>query len=218
MDPLYLALIATSLVLGVATQWYIQGTYRKWSRVDASFDGTGADVARRMLDENGAVRVGIVGVGGTLTDHYDPRDGNLHLSDENLRGGSVSSVAVACHEAGHAIQDSRGFALLRLRTALVPAVNFAQRSWMIVFLVGVLLNMSGFVTAAIALFSISVLFHVVTLPVEIDASHRAIAFLRGSGSSVDVRGARAVLIAAALTYVSAALVSILQLLYISRRR
>lgn len=209
----YLMLVLISLVLGGATQAYINSTYKKWSKVRGTSGATGAEVARRMLDEEGASSVGITHVSGHLTDFYDPRDNNLHLSDENFQGGSVASVAVACHEAGHAVQTARGYVPIRIRTALVPVVNFTQQTWMVLLLLGIFLNFTGLVNLAIIFFSFSVLFQLVTLPVEIDASRRAVAYLGQSGGAIDRRGARQVLTAAALTYVAAALVSVLQLLY-----
>ena len=217
MDPLYLIVVVICTVLGIAAQSYINSTYRTWSKVRSDGD-TGADVARRMLDANGCRAVGINGVAGELTDHYDPRDNNLYLSDDNLRGGSVASVAVACHEAGHAAQNASGYAMMKVRTALVPVVNFTQNTWTIVLLVGLFMNIAGLTTLAIVFFAFSVLFQLVTLPVEIDASRRAVAYIRQSGmSDKQVRGARKVLTAAALTYVAAALTSIIQLLYLLAR-
>ncbi len=217
VDPAYLLLVIISLVLGLATQGYIDATYRKWSRV-RSDGASGAAVARSMLDAYGCGRVGIRSTPGHLTDHYDPRDDNLYLSGENRSGGSVASVAVACHEAGHAVQRAQGYAFFRARQALVPVVNLAQNAWMLVFLLGVMMNLAGLTTLAIVLFAFSVLFQLVTLPVEFDASRRAVAYIRASGmSEAQVRGARQVLTAAALTYVAAALTSILQLLYLLAR-
>lgn len=217
VDYTYYMVVLVALVLGVAAQGYIKSTYRKWSQVDAGIEGTGADVARRMLASGGAGSVGITRVAGSLTDHYDPRDNKLHLSDDNYRGASVASVAVACHEAGHAIQAAKGFGFYRLRTMLVPAVTIAERSWVLVLLAGAFLSISGFVQLAIVLFAVSVVFQLVTLPVEIDASRRAVAYLSAHGSGLDERGARAVLTAAALTYVAAALTSIMQLVYLLGR-
>ena len=214
IDPLYLIVVIICTVLGLAAQSYINSTYKLWSNVES--DGArGADVARRMLDALGCNRVGIRSVGGHLTDHYDPRDNNLYLSPENMDGGSVASVAVACHEAGHAVQREHGYAMMKVRTALVPVVNFAQNIWTLVFILGFALNMVGLTFAAIALFGFSVLFQLVTLPVEIDASRRAVRYIKESGmSETQVRGAKKVLTAAALTYVAAALTSIIQLLYL----
>lgn len=211
----FVALVA--LVIGAIAQAYIRSTYKKWSKVPANVPGTGADVARRMLAEGGAGEVGITRVGGSLTDHYDPRDNRLHLSDDNYRGASVASVAVACHEAGHAIQAAEGFGLYRLRSALVPAVNIAQQGWVLVLVLGVMLNAFNLVQLAILLFAVSVVFQLVTLPVEIDASRRAVAYLSQNGAGLDEQGARKVLTAAALTYVAAALTSIIQLLYLLGR-
>lgn len=217
IDLGYYLVALVALVIGAIAQAYIRSTYKKWSKVPANVPGTGADVARRMLAEGGAGEVGITRVGGSLTDHYDPRDNRLHLSDDNYRGASVASVAVACHEAGHAIQAAEGFGLYRLRSALVPAVNIAQQGWVLVLVLGVMLNAFNLVQLAILLFAVSVVFQLVTLPVEIDASRRAVAYLSQNGAGLDEEGARKVLTAAALTYVAAALTSIIQLLYLLGR-
>lgn len=216
-DSAYMLLVLVSTVIGLAAQGYINSTYRTWSRVPAA-GAAGADVARRMLDANGCHAVDIKRVNGHLTDHYDPRDNSLHLSSENLTGGSVASVAVACHEAGHAAQKAHGYAMMKVRTALVPVVNFTQNTWMLVLMLGLFMNIAGLTTLAIVFFAFSVVFQLVTLPVEIDASRRAVAYIEQSGmGEVDVRGAKKVLTAAALTYVAAALTSILQLLYLLAR-
>lgn len=217
IDLGYYLVALVALVIGGIAQAYIRSTYNKWSKVPANVPGTGADVARRMLADGGAGEVGITRVAGSLTDHYDPRDNRLHLSDDNYRGASVASVAVACHEAGHAIQAAQGFGLYRLRSALVPAVNIAQQGWVLVLVLGVMLNALNLVQLAILLFAVSVVFQLVTLPVEIDASRRAVAYLSLNGAGLDEEGARKVLTAAALTYVAAALTSIMQLLYLLGR-
>lgn len=217
MDPGYIFVLVAALVLGGLAQWYINSTYKKWSEVPASIQGSGADVARAMLVEGGASDVGIARVPGRLTDNYDPRDNKLHLSDENLSGASVASVAVACHEAGHAIQAAEGYAPYRLRGSLVPVVNFAQSSWMLVLLAGAFLNLVGLMQLAIVLFAVSVVFQLVTLPVEVDASRRAVRYLQDHGQGLDEKGARQVLTAAALTYVAAALTSVIQLVYLLSR-
>ena len=193
VDLGYYAVVLASIVLGGLAQAFIKSTYRKWSNVSASIPGTGAE----------------------LTDFFDPRDEKLHLSDANFGGSSVASVAVACHEAGHAVQRQRGFAMYRLRTALVPVVSAAESLWTVVLLAGVFLNAFGLVKVAIALYAATVLFSLVTL--EIDASRRAVAFLRERGAGLDQRGARQVLVAAALTYVASALVSVIQLVYLLQR-
>ena len=217
----YWSIVLLSMVLGFITQSFIKSQYNKWSRVRVSTGETGADVARRMLRDEGATDVAIQPISGHLTDNYDPRTNQLNLSSENLNGGSVASVAVACHEAGHAVQHARGYLPVKIRTALVPLVNFTSSIWMLVFMAGVLLGQSGLLTAAVALFAFSVLFQLVTLPVEFDASRRAVKYIKTAGLGADAeRGARSVLFAAALTYVAAALTSIVQLAYylgLSRR-
>lgn len=217
MDPLYLIVVIACTVLGLAAQGYINSTYKTWSHVRSDGE-TGAAVARRMLDLNGCSAVGIKSVAGELTDHYNPEDNNLYLSDANRTGGSVASVAVACHEAGHAAQKRSGYAMMKFRTALVPVVNFTQSTWTIVLLLGLFMNIAGLTTIALVFFAFSVLFQLVTLPVEFDASRRAVKFIERSGmSEKQVRGAKKVLTAAALTYVAAALTSIIQLLYLMAR-
>ena len=215
MGYLFIALIAT--VLGLLTQGYIQRMYAKWSVVDASFGCTGADVAKNMLAYSGVTGVGFARIDGKLTDHYDPRDNTLHLSQDNCYGGSVASVAVACHEAGHAIQHAQGYSPVQIRTALVPVVNLTQSTWSLVFFAGILLQLSGLINLALILFGASVLFQLVTLPVEIDASKRAVDYLAAQGQAIDQQGAKEVLTAAALTYVAAALTSVIQLLYLMSR-
>lgn len=217
VDPMYWVLIIFSMVLGGATQAYIRKTYSKWSQVPSNLGRTGADMARRMLDENGASACRIGTVAGTLTDNYNPSENCLHLSKDNYSGGSVASVAVACHEAGHAVQTAKGYVFGRIRTALVPVVSFTQSIWMFVLLAGMFMGLVGLVHVAILLFAFSVLFQVVTLPVEIDASRRAVKFLGSTGSAIDQQGAKQVLTAAALTYVASALVSIANLLYLLGR-
>lgn len=217
IDLGYYLVFLVALALGLAAQGYIRRTYAKWSHVPAGVRGTGADVARGMLAELGAADVGIDRVAGSLTDHYDPRDNKLHLSSDNYQGASVASVAVACHEAGHAAQAAQGYLPYRLRAALVPAVSLAERGWVLVLIGGVALNLAGLVQLAIALYALSVVFQLVTLPVEVDASRRAVAYLSRHGGGLDEAGARKVLTAAALTYVAAALASLLQLLYLIGR-
>lgn len=215
MNPQYFLLVIVSTILGLATQSYIKRTYARWSNVPVNTGETGAEVARRMLASEGAPEVGIASVSGTLTDYYDPRDNKLYLSHDNMAGGSVASVAVACHEAGHAVQNARSYAPMRIRAALVPVVNAASSAWMLVFFMGVALNLAGMVRLAIILFSFSVIFQLVTLPVEFDASRRAVEYISSCGLGATAqKGARQVLVAAALTYVAAALVSVLQLLYL----
>jgi len=214
MDGSYLMLMLVTMFLGLGAQWYIKKTYSKWAAVPSPGGRSGAEVARNMLLHEGANTVGITHVAGHLTDHYDPRDNNLHLSEENFQGGSVASIAVACHEAGHAVQTARGYLPGTIRTAIVPVVNLSQQLWGLLFMGGLFFNMMGLVRIAIMLFAFSVVFHLVTLPVEIDASRRAVNYLGQYGSAIDLQGSKEVLTAAALTYVAAALSSLLQLLYL----
>lgn len=211
----YWLLIIVSTVLGVLSQGFIQRTYARWAQVPVSTGETGEQVSRRMLAQFGATSVGITSVAGRLTDHYDPRDNNLHLSQENRMGGSVASVAVACHEAGHAVQNSIGYVPLQIRSAMVPVTNLASQSWMIAFYAGIMFNMLGVVKIAVVLFAVTLAFQLITLPVEFDASNRALSFIRDSAGldQQAFEGARKVLFAAALTYVAAALTSSLQFLW-----
>ena len=205
-------------ILGFGVQAMQQSRFKKYSRIAIRNGMTGRDVAEKMLHDNGIYDVQVVSVRGQLTDHYNPQDNNLYLSEANRSGGSVASVAVACHEAGHAAQRQSGYAMMKVRTALVPVVNFTQNTWTIVLLLGLFMNIAGLTTLALIFFSFSVLFQLVTLPVEIDASRRAVAYIEQSGmSSKQVNGAKKVLTAAALTYVAAALTSIIQLLYLMAR-
>lgn len=214
IDPAYLLLVVISTAIGMVTQSYIKKTYAVWSRVPLGSGSTGAEVAERMLADEGVSGVRVEPISGELTDNFDPTSNVLHLSEGNLRGGSVASAAVACHEAGHAVQHARGYVPGRVRSALVPVVNFASNAWMVVFFAGVFLGLAGLLRLAIVLFAFSVVFQLVTLPVEFDASRRAVAYIERAGMGPEaVRGAKKVLVAAALTYVAAALVSVLQLLY-----
>jgi Zn-dependent membrane protease YugP len=210
----YFMLILVVLVLGIGTQALINSRYRKWSNVPISTNMTGAMAARRMLDANGLANAGIDCIPGTLTDNFDPRTQMLHLSRDVYNGTSIAATAIACHEAGHAVQHARGYAPARFRMALVPAVNFASNAWIVLLLIGIFLNLAGLVWFSIALFGVAVLFQFVTLPVEFDASHRAIDTIAISGANQgEVAGAQSLLTAAAFTYVAATLSSLLQLLY-----
>lgn len=233
-DPTWLALMIVSVVLGVITQSYIKSTYRKWSRVPLSSGMTGAQVAERVLATNGLAGSGarvtnamggagvrVQPIGGSLTDNYDPRNKTLNLSEGVYGSSSVAAAGVAAHEAGHAVQDSTGYVWGRIRGLIVPAAAFgSQVGWVMIF-VGVLLGAASglgrlVILVGIAFYACAVLFQVVTLPVEFDASRRAMSSLEATGtlSGEQLAGARQVLTAAALTYVAAALIAMLQLLYL----
>lgn len=215
----YIILIVVTLALGLGTQGYIKSMYSKYSRVKINLNATGAQIARKMLNDNGLHDVQVKCVEGTLSDHYDPRTRVINLSRGVYTGNDVSALAVACHECGHAIQHAVGYAPLKVRTAIVPVASFSSNVWIILLICGFMFDAIGLVYAAIACFGFAVLFQVVTLPVEFDASKRGLAFIQsGCNSSwipsADVlQGSKKVLTAAAMTYVAAALISILQLLY-----
>lgn len=214
-DGSWLLLMLASVVIGGFTQSYINRTYRKWSAVPLATGLPGAEVARRVLMANGLSGLEIVGVGGHLTDHYDPRSKRLALSEGVYGAPSVAAAGVAAHEAGHAIQDAQGYLWGRLRTAMVPAVNFGSGAAGILILLGLMIGLTQLFWLGIIAYSTAVAFQVVTLPVELDASRRALRSLEMSGVMApdQMIGAKQVLTAAALTYVAAALISIMQLAY-----
>ncbi|MCL2750093.1 MAG: zinc metallopeptidase [Coriobacteriia bacterium] len=220
MSLSYAALILLVLVLGIGAQAMVRGSYKKWKKKPSSFGVSGADAARTMLNNAGLNGVAIVEIPGTLTDHYDPRTNVVSLSGDVFHGRTVSAVAIACHESGHAVQHAREYAPAKVRGALVPVVSLSSNLWVFVLIAGIILSMAGLVYAAIAMFGAVLLFQLVTLPVEFDASKRALAFVKGSGwmTQQEIGGAKTVLRAAAFTYVAAALASILQLLYLLGRR
>lgn len=211
-DPTFIILVP-AILFTIYAQFKVSSTTSRFLRVNTQRGFTGEQVARRILESNGLYDVRIEMVRGHLSDHYDPRNKVLRLSQDIYYGTSVTSVAVAAHECGHAIQHAKGYVPLNLRSSLVPVVNFASNmSWIFIML--------GFVTrgvllkVGIILFSASVLFQIVTLPVEFNASSRALTQLTTLGIVDDreVRESRKVLQAAALTYVAAAVTAILQLL------
>lgn len=208
----YLMLIIVTFVLGLGTQWYINHAYKKYSQVDSATGLTGAQVARRMLDDNGLTHVQVNCVAGTLTDHYDPRTRVVSLSEDIYHSTSVSAAAVACHECGHAVQHATGYVPMNIRSALVPLANFGSSAWLILLMIGIFFQMTGLILLACFVYGFAVLFQIVTLPVEFNASRRGLAY---ANNTLDVagNGAKTVLTAAALTYVAAALTSIIQLLY-----
>lgn len=209
----YIWIMLIGLVLGLITQGWINSAYRRWSRVSLMTGKSGAEVARTMLDSHGLSSVAIEQVGGNLTDHYDPRSRVLRLSSAVYSGRSVASAGVAAHEAGHAVQHAEGYAPAAIRQTLVPAANIgSQMSWVLIML-GFFLNFSGLILIGALVFGFAVLFQLVTLPVEFDASRRAVATLSAGLPPEQAAGAKSVLSAAAMTYVAAALVSILQFAY-----
>lgn len=207
-------IVLPGLLLAFLAQSMVSGAFSKYGRVGARCGMTGAQIARRMLDEGGLQEVRIEQVAGRLTDHYDPGQRVLRLSPEVYASDSLSAIGVAAHETGHALQHRDGYAPLTLRTAIVPVVSIGSNlSWPI-FLLGMLLSWEPLVHIGILLFSLAVAFSLVTLPVEFNASSRAVAALSGEGYlySDEIPGVQKVLRAAAMTYVASALSAILQLL------
>lgn len=207
-------LIIPGLLLGMWAQHKVNSAYQEYSRVGTRLGRPASEVVAELLRRNGnsAVRVGRVG--GQLTDHYDPGKELLNLSEGVYGSGSVAALGIAAHEAGHAMQKLEGYAPLKLRTAAVPVVNIGSRASTPLFLLGLVFSWQPLVYIGIALFSLSVLFSLITLPVEFDASNRAIRMLTEGGyvTESERSGVKAVLNAAALTYVASAVTSILSLL------
>ena len=212
-DRTYILLII-GMLLSLAASAKLKSTFAHYSRVRSVSGLTGAETAARILRMAGITDVRIEPVSGSLTDHYDPRTKTVRLSEDIYGRTSLAAVGVAAHECGHAIQHARNYAPLEIRSAIVPAANLGSTlSWPL-FLIGLFAGIRPLLTAGIVLFSLAVLFQLVTLPVEINASSRALKMLETTGilGSDENRGARKVLTAAALTYVAALAASILQLL------
>ncbi|MDQ0244026.1 Zn-dependent membrane protease YugP [Bacillus fengqiuensis] len=209
----YLLYFILLIIVPIWAQMKVRSAYKKYSRVANSTGVTGAEAARRILDENGLYHVQVEPVGGFLSDHYDPRSKTVRLSQENYYGHSVAGAAVAAHEVGHAIQDDQGYAFLRFRHALVPVANFGSNLSWIFIMIGIFAQLSNMLLLGIVFMAAAVLFQVVTLPVEFNASSRAMDQLVSTGMirNEEERRARKVLNAAALTYVAAAAVAVLEL-------
>lgn len=208
-------LVAAGAVLCMLASMHVNTTYMRYSRMAAACGLTGADVARLILERNGVTDVQVQHVSGNLTDHYDPSKQVVNLSDAVYGSRSVAALGVAAHECGHVMQHEEGYTPLQFRTALVPIANFGSNAGIWIVLLSLILGLSSTLTTiGIVLFSMGVLFQLVTLPVEFNASHRALVMLEQYGvlGTDENRKARAVLKAAALTYVAAAASSILQLL------
>lgn len=211
----YFPLIIALMVLSFVVQGYLSRTYGKWSQVRNSRNLTGAQVARMMLDENGLQSVPVNMVPGNLTDHYDPRNKTVNLSEANFNTPSISAMAVAAHEVGHAIQDKVRMPALVLRGQMAVPLSLGMNFAPLMFMAGIFLNLTGLIWVGVALFAFAMLFHLVTLPVEFDASRRALVYLqqRGLGGAVEAQnGAQKVLTAAALTYVLGFAMALAQLL------
>lgn len=224
-DPLYLAVIGVGMVLSIWASSKVKGTFHKFSGQAMRRGMTGAQVAEAILRDNGISNVRVEAVGGNLTDHYDPRSRTLRLSESVYGSRSLAAAGVAAHEVGHAIQHAQAYGPLQFRSLWVPMASFGSGLSMIIITAAFLLGGAATVmgkTAAlvgVALFSATTLFTLITLPVEFDASRRALASLQRGGylATDELKGARSVLDAAALTYVAAAVTSILTLVYFAFR-
>jgi Zn-dependent membrane protease YugP len=221
MHPLFLIATLIGVGLSMWAQRRVTSAFKRFSQVGVRTGMTGAEAAAAVCRAGGVRGIKIEQTGGRLSDHYDPRTKTLRLSAEVYSGRSISSIAVAAHEAGHSIQDAEGYAPLGLRSGMVPVANVGSRAWYFVFLIGVFLQYSGsalgptLMTVGVGLFALIVFFQLITLPVEIDASRRAKLVLAQTGivsTEEEVAGVEIVLDAAAMTYVAAAAASVLQLL------
>lgn len=202
------------ILLPLWAQFKVKSTYNKYSKVAVSTGITGAEAARRILDDNGLQHVKVVESRGFLSDHYNPITKTVNLSPNNFHGHSIAGAAVAAHEVGHAIQDKVGYAFLRFRHALVPIANFSSNMSWIFIMIGIFASATNMLLLGIILMAAGVLFQVITLPVEFNASNRAMDQIVASGiiRNNEERQARKVLNAAAMTYVAAAAVAVLELL------
>ncbi len=211
-DPYYLIFIIPAIIISLIAQAKVKSTFAKYSKVEAPL--TGAEAARRVLDTHGVTNVTIEPVSGNLTDHFDPRTNVIRLSESVYNARTVAAVGVAAHEAGHAVQYAESYMPITIRNKIVPIVNFGSSVSWIVMVLGVILSFEPLLWVGIALFGLTTLFHLITLPVELDASRRAIETIEGQYMMGDdeAKGAKKVLSAAAMTYLAALLVSLAHLL------
>jgi Zn-dependent membrane protease YugP len=212
---LWLVLAGVPLIFGLLAQLSVKRTFAKYSEVNAANGMSGADAAVAVLRASGLPGLSINPIDGHLTDHYDPRNKTLNLSADVGQAHSVAAIGVAAHEAGHAIQDAQGYWPMTIRQTLVPAANIGGSLWFLPVFIGFILQSTGLITVGLVLFAAVVLFQLITLPVEFDASHRALVALEDNnllaGSEID--GARAVLRAASLTYIAGFVAALGQLIY-----
>jgi Zn-dependent membrane protease YugP len=215
-DPMYLCFMIPAFVLMGITSWYVRHSYNKWSQVRATSGLTGYQAAQRLISTGNLYGVTVRGTPGQLSDHYDPRSKALFLSPGVANSPSVASVAIAAHELGHAMQDAEEYFPMKIRSALVPAVNIGSNLGWILIIIGLVLDMINVAWIGVAVFSAGALFALATLPVEFNASARAKELLYSTGiiqTEEERRGVNQVLNAAALTYVAGLITAILQLLY-----
>jgi Zn-dependent membrane protease YugP len=215
LTGVFLICTVIPLLFGLWAQLQVKRTFKRYSEVATSNGMTGAQAAEAVLRSSGLSGVSIRPVAGRLSDHYDPRTRTLNLSQDVGQAATVAALGVAAHEAGHAVQDAHGYRPMRIRQTLVPAAQIGSQLWIFPAFLGLILGSLGLVNVGLVLFLAVVLFQLVTLPVEFDASRRALVALEGGGllATAELDGARAVLRAAALTYVAALAASIGQLIY-----
>ncbi|MFO7625876.1 MAG: zinc metallopeptidase [Candidatus Fermentibacteraceae bacterium] len=218
-----LIVIIVAMVLGMLASFAVKSAYRKWSSVPNSRGMSGAQMARAILDGYGLAQVGVEVTGGTLSDHYDPRSTTLRLSRDVYGGSSVAAIGIAAHEAGHAVQHAMGYSPLKVRNALVPVANLGSKLLFPLLIGGFVFRMTNLIYIGAALYAVALLFHLFTLPVEFNASARAVSWLEKTHgfSPNEVGGVRSVLRAASLTYVASALAALGQLVWLlmaGRRR
>jgi Zn-dependent membrane protease YugP len=216
LDPMYMLFMIPAFILMALTSAYVRSSYNKWSRIRATSGLTGAQAANRLISTGNLYGVQVAGTQGQLSDHYDPRNKTLFLSQSVYGSPSVAAVAVAAHELGHAMQDAEDYFPMRIRSALVPAVNIGSNLGWILIMVGLFLRITNLAWAGVIVFSAGALFALATLPVEFNASSRAKELLYATGiiqTEEERRGVNQVLNAAALTYVAGLVTAVLQLLY-----
>jgi len=215
----YLLYMLPALILTMAAQFFVKSTYKKYSSVASSRGLTGAECARRVLEASGSSGVQIDMIQGNLSDNYDPRSNTIHLSQQVYSSQSVAALGVAAHEAGHAVQYAKGYAPVKLRTVIYPACSFGSRCAMYLLLIGAFAAIPVLYYAGIGAFMLAALFQLVTLPVEFNASRRAISALDKESilTGEELSGAKKVLTAAAMTYIAALFVSFLQIVYLLSR-
>ena len=213
-NNIYVILLIPVLLLSVWAQAQVSGSFRRYSRVANRRHLTGAQAAEAVLRSHGIYDVPVRSCRGNLTDHYDPRDNTIYLSENVYAASTVAAVGVACHEAGHAVQYAVGYGPIKVRSAIIPVTQFGSRFSFVLLLIGLLLYSQPLFLVGILLFSLTTVFQLVTLPVEFNASHRALETIEGQGllEGEELDGAKKVLRAAAMTYVAALLMSALQLL------
>ncbi len=219
MDPMYWLFALPGLALGMIAAALTKSTFAKYAQVGSRSGLSGAEAARQMLYAQGADNVEIHQSHGFLSDHYNPKTHSLHLSPDVYHGQSLSAIGVACHEAGHALQQAQGYALMGLRSMLLPVTIAGQNIAPLLFMAGIAMNSIGIIKIGIALFAAAVLFSIITLPIEWDASARAKRYMVNAGvvTAAEYPHAARVLNAAFLTYVAGAVTAVLQLLYFLMR-